>query len=252
MASPLISVFVKTLSGEVLTVEVDPSLGLNGVADTLSRDDPDTFPPQRTRVFFVDETQTVLTSESVLGVMIDPRTHCTLVSKEEITLHGTPLTGFKTPTDVNYHHWVFRLVNGEDLHVYLCRLRLEWTLAIPRFYLSTSAWDCAYYSDKEIHTSLEHAFSRSTLTQITPQDTHIIRAVIHKRIPNGFRDITASINSKYKYFCECGCLITMDDRNKHFFTKYENDESPPCSRHRSGDQEGMTFLRHAQEYIDTL
>lgn len=249
MASPFISVFVKSLSGEILAVEVDPSLGLKGVADVLSHNDPDTFPPQRTHTFFADDTQTVLTSESVLGVMIDPRTHCTFVSKEEITLHGTPLTGFKTPTDVDYHHWVFRLVNGEDLHVYLCRLRLEWTPTVPRLYLSTSAWDCAHGPDKEFYTSLQHAFSHSTLT---PQDTHIIRAVIHKRIPKGFRDITVSVNSNYKYFCECGCVITMNNRNKHFFTKYENNESPPCSRHRIGDEAGKKFLSDADVYLKSI
>lgn len=47
----LMNVFVKTLSGELLSLEVDPSLGFKGVANTLSRFDPVVFPMGRTMIF---------------------------------------------------------------------------------------------------------------------------------------------------------------------------------------------------------
>jgi hypothetical protein len=65
-----ITVFVKLLNGEILSLEVDPSIGLKGVADTLSRSDPVTFPFELTVVSFMDEEQTLLTDQTMLMVLV--------------------------------------------------------------------------------------------------------------------------------------------------------------------------------------
>jgi hypothetical protein len=47
-----VTVLVKTLSGDLLSLEVSPSVGLKGVADALTRFDSERFPPLQTKVFF--------------------------------------------------------------------------------------------------------------------------------------------------------------------------------------------------------
>jgi len=65
-----ITVFVKPLFGDTLSLEIHPSYDLKDIADTLSRSDPITFPFGLTVVSFMDEEQKEITDETMLAVMV--------------------------------------------------------------------------------------------------------------------------------------------------------------------------------------
>ena len=66
-SSATVTVYVKSLSGEILSLEVDPSLDLKDVAEKLSRSDPVAFPMGRTIVFSEDP----LAEGALLGVIVN-------------------------------------------------------------------------------------------------------------------------------------------------------------------------------------
>ena len=65
-----VTVFVKPLFGDTLSLKVDPKKGLEGVADKLSRSDPAAFPVGLTVVSFIDEEQKEITDETMLAVLV--------------------------------------------------------------------------------------------------------------------------------------------------------------------------------------
>lgn len=65
-----ITVFVKPLFGDTLSLEIHPSYDLKDIADTLSRSDPITFPFGLTVVSFMDEEQKEITDETMLMVLV--------------------------------------------------------------------------------------------------------------------------------------------------------------------------------------
>lgn len=69
MASEFITVYVKSLSGELIELKVDPEKGLKGVQHALTLFDSKQFPRSLTRVFFLDDNK-VITENMLLGVLI--------------------------------------------------------------------------------------------------------------------------------------------------------------------------------------
>jgi len=68
-----ITVFVKPLFGDTLSLEIHPSYDLKDVADELSRSDPVAFPFGLTIIRFMDEEQKEITDETMLMVLVqDP------------------------------------------------------------------------------------------------------------------------------------------------------------------------------------
>lgn len=70
MASHHVSVLVKSLLGDLISLEVDPALGLKGVTQALCDLDPEAFPNGRIKVFFAEENVTEIASDVMLGVII--------------------------------------------------------------------------------------------------------------------------------------------------------------------------------------
>ena len=69
-----VTVLVKSLSGDLIALDVDPSLGLKGVRDALADFDSEKFPSFQTVVFFIDESACTLTEGMVLGaILCEPR-----------------------------------------------------------------------------------------------------------------------------------------------------------------------------------
>ena len=229
MASPYISVTVKTLSGELLAVEVDPALGLKGVAHALSASSPEEFPSATTRVIHLDES-TTLSSESILGVIKESSPMCELLSKNEITLPGT-----NASYEASYHLWTFRLENASIANVYL-----RMNTALPQFNVLI---------DKEFRTACttgEYAIETPLYYKadhISLRDAHIISAVIHKQMPPGYPHEDVSRFKERSFFCQCGHIVQGAKLKQHLATKL---------KHPLGDEDGKAFLLRAQQYIDTL
>lgn len=98
MAAATVTVFVKSLSGETLSLDVDPSLGVKGVADKLSRSDPAAFPMGLTVVSFIDEEQTVLTDETMLAVLVQEPLE-SIVRVDSFDWDGTTSYRFRIKAD---------------------------------------------------------------------------------------------------------------------------------------------------------
>lgn len=95
-----ITVFVKSLAGEILSLEVDPSLGLNGVADTLSSADPDAFPIGLTDVSFMDDEQKEITHETMLMVLVqEPEPLESIVRVDTFDWNGGTAYRFRIKAD---------------------------------------------------------------------------------------------------------------------------------------------------------
>lgn len=72
----MIPVLVKQLNGDLLVLEVDPSKGLDGVASTFRQRRENQN--QRLRVFFLDDKDTTLYPNVMLGVVFDVEYHLIL------------------------------------------------------------------------------------------------------------------------------------------------------------------------------
>lgn len=229
MASPYISVFVKTLSGEVLAVEVDPSLGLKGVAHALAAHSPEEFPSATTRVIHVDDS-TTLSSESILAVVQESSPICQLLFKKEITLPAT-----KHFCEASYHVWAFRLAMGNIAIVYL-RMnapRPEFNILVDEYLIGATMFG-AFTIEDSLHRNAD---------QIPLHDAHIISAVIHKLMPSGYPREDVFRHKERSFFCECGHIVQGAKLKQHLATK---------RKHPLGDEDGKAFLYRAQQYIDTL
>ncbi len=65
-----VTVFVKTLSGDLIELSVNPSRGLKGVANLLTAIDSAAFPPDLTYVSFLDEDAKEITADQILTVFV--------------------------------------------------------------------------------------------------------------------------------------------------------------------------------------
>ena len=75
-----VTVSVKTLSGDLIELSVDPVQGLKGVQTALTAFDSETYRPFQFHVFFLEEEVKELTHDAILGVVAVPST---------ITLHDS-------------------------------------------------------------------------------------------------------------------------------------------------------------------
>ena len=67
-----VTVYVKTLSGDLIELSVDPTLGLEGVETALHRFNPELFPKDITKVSFLNEDENTLTNETFLFAVVYP------------------------------------------------------------------------------------------------------------------------------------------------------------------------------------
>jgi hypothetical protein len=75
-----VTVYVKSLSGDLIELSVDPSLGLKGVETALTLFDSETYRPFQFCCFFLNEETTELTQDAILGLFLVP---------ESITMHAS-------------------------------------------------------------------------------------------------------------------------------------------------------------------
>lgn len=76
-ATDRVTVLVKSLSGDLVSLEVDPVLGLKGVGDALSLFDSTQFPREEIRVFIIgddsdEKNDAPLEPDTLLGVVMCP------------------------------------------------------------------------------------------------------------------------------------------------------------------------------------
>jgi len=257
MASSHITVFVKPLFGDTLAVEVDPTLGLQGVADKLSLEDSKNFPPALTRVFFVDPDSDTLTTDSLLGVVISDELAQRLLSKSEITLPGT-----NASYEGHYIQWMVRLENGSTAHIYVRNgiIGIQINITVDSHYIVApmSGYKCiedaiyrhnAYYGTESTrHVSLRDEYFISKLLQAYPwykpylNDPRVDENDNDHLILRSFYPGYQPANRDRLVFCECGHVVKASSMKQHLATKV---------KHPNGEKDGKDFIALVDSYLET-
>ena len=250
MASHTITVLVRPLLGDLLAVEVDPTLGLQGVAHVLSLEDAVAYPPARTRVFFVDPNVDTLTTDSVLGVVVSDELTQRLLSKSEIKLPGTNASY----EGGRYTQWMVRLENGSTAYIYvrhgIIGIQINFTVESHYVVAPVSGYQCiedaidrhnAYYGSQPTrHVSVRDAYFISKLLKAYPW---------HKPYMNEDHNTLHTFYAGYQpfnkerlVFCECGHVVKASSMKQHLATKI---------KHPNGEKDGKNFMALVDEYLET-
>ncbi len=238
MASSLVTVTVKLLNGDLITIEIDPSTGLDGVKRKLEEIDFKQFPFYRTKIIFSDESQTELIDDTLLYVFIDDIKMCRFISVENKILSGT-----NASYEINVRHWNFILENGRPMNVFR-------TLLSPKMKSgSRPRYSIVAYPSSDLH----HYFRYDTLSDalfwkrrcnvspITIRDSYVINLAVEK-----YEDYELTKNNEFyqenDILCECGYILKRGSLKAHLKTK----------RHIIGDKETKEFMSLAKQQIETF
>lgn len=109
-AAATIPILIQSLIGDPLTLEVDPSATLEQVAKELILRDPATFLPHRFRLFFTNDSVTVLEPDTVLGVYFldSPYQFRTLTNHQRSYLHTTMFSQQNRIVDILRLEYIIR------------------------------------------------------------------------------------------------------------------------------------------------
>lgn len=227
MASPHVSVIVKTLAGELLALSLDPATGLDGVAAALSKEFPEEYPQDITSVIYADPSAQALVDGVLLIALVAPLIMTSLVSTEQIILPGS-----NNSYDESFIHFHFALHNGTPFHVYHLLAHNPY-IAFSTKPLSTVTRKYKFFGT--IHNALKYHC-------LTHQDAHLVAAIVHKFVPQHLL-LPPAHDKQLLTYCECGHLVEHSKMRAHLATKL---------KHPHGDPEGLKFLAAAQAYIDSL
>ena len=238
MASSLVTVTVKLLNGELITLEIDPSIGVDDVKRKLEEMDFEQFPFYRTQIMFSDESQTELIDDTLLYVFIDDIKMCRFISVENKILGGT-----NASYEINVRHWNFILENGRPMNVFR-------TLLSPKMKSgSRPRYSMAAYPPSELplyfrYDTISDALfwkRRCTVSPITIRDAYVIHLAVEK-----YEDYEITKNDEFyqdnTILCECGYILKRGSLKSHLKTK----------RHLVGDRETKEFMSLAKQQIETF
>lgn len=250
MASNKISVTVKTLCGECIQLDVNPSLvlkdGLKEIEKQLNKFDSNVFPHDLTRVIHIKDCEEddkndeeKITSESNLAVVVRS-TNTFLIDK--------------TFDNSKRHHFSFKVRDDSDLHVYIkskisrysyindTNVRTRVTHNIPSFYVSLqpnleNIEKCPLTNNCLFWELSQHK-------HVTPRDAHIIYHIVKNNLQKDIQaPVYMNIKDKIPIFCTCGHLVALEKMKAHIDTK---------RKHLIGDKEGLEFLARSNTYIESV
>lgn len=206
MASEHVTILIKPLVGEPISLEVNPGWGLYGARTALSKALPEEYPPNTFRLFFIDEEKTTLTSESVVGlVSLLPRLFVGAEEEEDgrhdpsieptwqinLLEEGSPLIRF---------HFQFYETDWYA-HVYECKYPLLQISkdATPRYGMN-SCWKEQVYPPVQI-------YCEDIMENMRFMEKHI-------------REYSSILNRRlgrvhYTHLCNCGCGVYWENMPAH-------------------------------------
>lgn len=228
MASPLITITVQRLSGDILSLQVDSSFGIKGVVDALHRYDPTSFPLEDIRVFFLEENSS-LVEGAHLGVLVEPPPLTQLLHMEqEMTLIHS-----KTSAPIPFMYWHFLLEDQTELHVYFQRATTSFTVSREPLFLAPKA-------------RIPHLlYATHFVGDLSPRDLFLIQEIVHQSlsdVPLVMNDWIREMTKQIPVYCDCGCIIAPMDQEKHLCSK----------QHADGCEKGQAFLARAHARLSSL
>lgn len=258
-----ITVTVKTLVGDLLSVEVEahfmkwhyPHLNrypvMHDLKYAMNTIDPIAYPALRSTYTLVSKEdeevkeatdETRIHQDEMFFLFVKPEPMCQLIQQDEVTLPH-----INASREESFIHWHFRLENEEDCHVYLrydesIRQQIASSMNSPPGPMTQ--FDITYQMPMRVsrgfsYRSIHHMLNGSS-EFMNVRDAHVIRAVLQKTMPAGFEMEQYVLK---ECFCECGFVVDYKKMRAHLNTKH---------KHKNGDPCGKDFLSKTQVYVDSL
>ena len=231
-----ITVYVKSLTGDLIELSVDPEKGLKGVEAALTLFDSDAYAPFQFRCFFIDEEATELTQDAMLGVVAVQEPMARLEEiQENVTLPGT---------NASYSHIyskVFRFSLSSPFHsvLYVYVLQKKYmTYFIPSLKPLKTTITSLYWN--EYLSVLYHDLIK--ISFFTIPDAYAVVEVLKKFYPEASTD-KIFVTKEDPIYCSCGCIVKQPSMTAHLKTKL---------KHKNGDQKGKDFLERVADYVQFL
>lgn len=244
MSTATVSVMVKSLNGDLVQLDVDPSLGLDGVESALSHFDSDTYLQHTFKVFFFDEDQKELTQDTMLGLIAVQEPICELVTfQNDVILLDEVSCAFI------YKVFTFKLTdnpgsNRTHVYVYVTRTMTSWSTADRLFTFSFQPLRRAPTQHQWNIVSLIHSMTDHDPSFLT-SDAYVIEKVLRKYYPDSAQNEyhNYEIWKSNTTYCECGCTVKNQSMVAHLKTK---------QKHAKGDSKGKAFLKRVTAYVESL
>lgn len=259
MASEKITVTVKTLSGNLYELNINPQEGLKGVKKALHKFDPSAFPLEFTQIILQDDTDNTdhMNDMDDMDVMDDKKedTHIKHITPESnlfAIVQQEPKTTLVSVEDKNiddsYYYnkekyLIFRLESQKEIHISFYFHSNHMTESgYTASVLDDGTKEMTCYSDN-VSASLN---TLSKYCSISPRDVFVINGIVQKVCGGIHTPKKQPSWIKYEYtipiFCDCGHAVHSKKMESHLKTK----------KHLKGDKKGREFLEKANTYIQSV
>ena len=227
----IISVSVKMMSGKLVIVSVDPSLGLRGVQDALTASDPEFFPAHRVIVIHSVEGATKITAEEELYGFVKGEPMCQLVEVTNEVIHGTNALYCHT-----YTHFQLLSEKEEPFHMYV---RTDTPTAT--FQIRKTPFTVGRRCRPHPHDAMVDAPHMGL--NLSARDHYVIELILKKFMPHIMYDSPERDIHLLQLLCPCGHPVKQGTINAHYKTKL---------KHKTGDERGRIFMERANASIDEM
>ena len=228
-----VTVYVKSLTGDLIELSVNPEKGLDGVANALTLFDSETYRPFQFRCFFLDEEVTELTQDAMLGVVFveEPMARLEEIQKDVVVpeVNGsysrTYNKVFKFSLSSHFYTVLYVYTYEKNGVTYSCASFQPLTIAKMG---TTSSLSVVY-----------HELTNIQLFNIS--DAYVIVEVLKKFFPNA-PTYETWLTREDSVYCECGCIVKQASMSTHLKTK----------KHTNNDAKGKTFMARVAAYVESL
>lgn len=239
MASSLIQVFVKLLSGDLIPLSVDQTQGLDSVKQELHKIDPISYPLYKIQILHLDEEKEndTLYEGEILAVFIN---HYSIENNVFLPFHNKYYNRFVIPLE----RVTFYIYYNISSAYYTGR---QWWI---QYYVSITP--IAETDQSDLWLSCLYDAVCKKYPNVTPEE---MKEIYHFVLPNIDEEMKKimnpkepqnkfehCVNRKEKLLCDCGSIVTRNSLNAH----------RKSSKHSSYEalKIDSPSIIHEQTYID--
>jgi hypothetical protein len=212
----MIRISLKNMAGEIFPMEVDPSSSLLEIAQLASAQDPEQFPPGRTKIMRMDEEQKEdLTADETLLVVIT---------------EGPRLESGVFPQDGKpYDRWV---IPFRERTLYLYTFQNHFRSFSSSGY--AASWSSEVKRPSMLFTSnvlydlirilvADNDLTKIHTSDVTPQEMKMLYDIVipyYQELDNKTGHLTEHLyNSSEPVSCECGSIVKRNSLRTHVHTR---------------------------------
>lgn len=206
----MISIYLKTMAGEIFPMEVNPSDSLLEIAQQATAQDPEQFPSGRTKVMRMEEQEEQkedLTAEETLLVFIT----------EGLRLES----GVFPEGGKKYHRWVIPF-RGRTLYLYTSQWFSRFTGQLLAEY--AASWSPEVTKPSALCSSMTlYVLMKAVAPDVTPQEMTMLYDIVlpyyQELSEKTGRHIDHEYSGSEPLICGCGSVIQRKSMRTHVHTK---------------------------------